>query len=56
MVKDPVCGMEIEPQAAFAAREHMGQKYYFCSEACLKKFEADPHLYARNEKRRPTWR
>ena len=49
MAKDPVCGMEIEPQAAFAAREHMGQKYYFCSEACIKKFEADPHLYASHQ-------
>ena len=46
MLKDPVCGMEIEPRSAFAAREHMGQKYFFCSEACVKKFGADPHTYA----------
>ncbi len=45
MVKDPVCGMEIEQGAEFASREHMEQKYYFCSEDCLRKFEANPHQY-----------
>ena len=28
--RDPVCGMNIEPQSAFAKREHMGQTFYFC--------------------------
>ncbi|BCY16627.1 MAG: heavy metal translocating P-type ATPase [Anaerolineae bacterium] len=46
MVKDPVCGMEIEPGTAFATREHMGQSYYFCSENCVKQFDANPHQYA----------
>jgi YHS domain-containing protein len=31
MVKDPVCGMEIEPETAFAKREHMGKTYYLIS-------------------------
>jgi Cu+-exporting ATPase len=48
-VKDPVCGMEIEPQAAFASREHMGQTFYFCSQACVDKFDAAPHQYAQAE-------
>lgn len=30
-VRDPVCGMEIEPQSTFAKREHMGQVFYFHS-------------------------
>lgn len=42
---DPVCGMEIEPQSAFATREHMGQTYYFCSQSCLDQFDKDPHKY-----------
>ncbi len=42
---DPVCGMEIEPQSAFASREHMGQTYYFCSQSCLDQFDKDPHKY-----------
>src|SRR3989337_2156459 len=45
-VHDPVCGMEIEPQSAFAKREHMGQTFYFCSQSCIVKFDADPHRYA----------
>lgn len=44
-VRDPVCGMEIEPQSAFANREHMGQTFYFCSKSCVDQFDADPHHY-----------
>ena len=46
MVKDPVCGMDIEPQDAVASREHMGQTFYFCSPNCVAQFDADPHRYA----------
>jgi len=45
MVKDPVCGMEIDPKTAFATREHSGRKFYFCSQSCVDKFDADPHKY-----------
>lgn len=45
MVKDPVCGMEIDPNSAFASREHMGHKYFFCSENCVNKFDKNPHQY-----------
>jgi P-type Cu+ transporter len=44
-VHDPVCGMEIEPQSAFATREHMGQTFYFCSQSCVDQFDKDPHRY-----------
>ena len=44
-VHDPVCGMEIEPQNAFAKREHMGQTFYFCSQSCVDQFDKDPHRY-----------
>jgi Cu+-exporting ATPase len=37
--------MEIEPQSAFANREHMGQTFYFCSKSCVDQFDADPHHY-----------
>jgi Cu+-exporting ATPase len=47
MIKDPVCGMEIEPQSAHATREHMGQMFYFCSQSCVDQFDADPHKYVR---------
>lgn len=45
MVKDPICGMEIEPQSAFATRAHMGQTFHFCSQNCVDQY-ADPHKYA----------
>jgi P-type Cu+ transporter len=44
-VHDPVCGMEIDPQGAFAKREHMGQTFYFCSQSCVDQFDKDPHHY-----------
>lgn len=44
-VKDPVCGMEIYTEDAFAQREHDGRTFYFCSKDCVDKFDADPHKY-----------
>ena len=44
-IQDPVCGMEIDTKSAFAAREHMGQTFYFCSQSCLDQFDKDPHRY-----------
>ncbi len=44
-IHDPVCGMEIEPQSAFAKREHMGQTLYFCSQSCVDQFDKDSHHY-----------
>lgn len=44
-VHDPVCGMEIGPQTAFAKREHMGQTFYFCSQSCVDQFDKGPHHY-----------
>lgn len=49
MVIDPVCGMEIEPQAAATTRDHMGQTFYFCSTQCAAAFDANPHQYMRQE-------
>lgn len=45
MVRDPVCGMWIDPETAFATREHAGQIFYLCSQECVDKFEEDPHFY-----------
>src|SRR3989337_4555267 len=46
MVRDPVCGMEVDPAAAFAVRQHKGQTFYFCSDKCVKSFDEDPGRYA----------
>src|SRR3990170_31057 len=45
-VKDPVCGMEMEAQAAFATRQYKGQTFYFCSANRVSKFDAAPEQYA----------
>ncbi|MBI1743443.1 heavy metal translocating P-type ATPase [Candidatus Acetothermia bacterium] len=50
MVKDPVCGMEIEKTSVFSSRTFDGQTYYFCSQACEQKFLADPGKYAKPSK------
>ncbi len=44
-VKDPVCGMEIDPDQAAANVEHDGETYYFCSDSCHSQFEANPSKY-----------
>jgi P-type Cu+ transporter len=44
-VKDPVCGMQIDPSSAAASEESAGQTFYFCSQACHDAFAADPGAY-----------
>ena len=44
-VKDPVCGMTVDPHSAKHRAEHNGHPYYFCSNGCRTKFEADPAHY-----------
>jgi Cu+-exporting ATPase len=46
IMKDPVCGMEVEPHSAAGSYEHAGQTYYFCNAHCLEKFRAEPTKYA----------
>ncbi len=37
MVKDPVCGMYMDPRLALRIEDGQGT-YFFCSEACRAKF------------------
>lgn len=40
MIKDPICGMEVEKgRIAF---EFEGKRYFFCSQGCLEKFKNSP--------------
>ncbi len=43
--KDPVCGMDLAPEASVAKSEYKGQTYYFCCPACKKRFDQDPERY-----------
>ena len=45
-VKDPVCGMKVNPASAAGKTEHGGRTYYFCSPHCQEKFRAAPARYA----------
>lgn len=45
LVKDPVCGMDVDPHAAKYTAAHAGQPYYFCSAGCHTKFVANPIKY-----------
>ena len=45
MVKDPVCGMDVDPGKAAAKSEYQGNTYYFCAPGCKTKFDQDPEKY-----------
>jgi YHS domain-containing protein len=44
-MKDPVCGMLIDPERAAASTTYESQEVYFCSDQCRRDFEADPARY-----------
>jgi len=46
LVKDPVCGMMVDPKAGKPTAEYRGQVFHFCSESCQGKFTAQPRKYA----------
>lgn len=44
-MKDPVCGMTVDPNTATYHADHDGQTYHFCSARCREKFVAGPSSY-----------
>ena len=42
---DPVCGMTISREDAAGHTGNNGRTYYFCSESCLKQFQAEPRRF-----------
>ena len=44
-VRDPVCGMAVDPHTTPHRYQHAGRPYYFCSAGCQAKFQADPAKY-----------
>lgn len=49
IIRDPVCGMTVDPGADKPTTTHEGQTYHFCCDGCRKKFEADPDAYLTSE-------
>jgi Cu+-exporting ATPase len=46
-VKDPVCGMMVDPHTTTHRAQYQGKPYYFCSPGCQSKFVAEPAKYAK---------
>ncbi|TPN93111.1 heavy metal translocating P-type ATPase [Mesorhizobium sp. B1-1-5] len=45
VIRDPVCGMTVDPAAGKPTAEHGGRTFHFCSERCRTKFQAEPETY-----------
>lgn len=45
VVRDPVCGMTVDPATAKHFVRYQGRDFYFCSAGCKAKFEAEPQKY-----------
>jgi len=44
-VRDPVCGMSVDPATSKHRIDHQGETFHFCSAGCRTKFAADPAKY-----------
>jgi Cu+-exporting ATPase len=49
MAKDPVCGMDGQPEQAAGQSEYGGQTYYFCCANCKQQFDKEPQRYAASQ-------
>ncbi len=45
MVKDPVCGMVVDPAKSVATADYEGTTYYFCTPGCQTAFEEAPEKF-----------
>jgi len=45
MIRDPVCGMMIDPDTAYSRIEYEGRTIYFCSKVCEEEFKKDPKRF-----------
>lgn len=50
MAIDPVCGMEVNEEAAADKSEYRGVTYYFCSSGCKRTFDRDPEQYVSGQR------
>jgi len=49
MIRDIVCGMEIDSAKAKHKLTYRGKIYYFCSSACMEEFKKNPEHYLGGE-------
>lgn len=50
-VRDPVCGMTVNPETSKHRFDYNGKTFHFCSAGCRTKFAADPLAYLEKDKR-----
>ncbi len=49
-VRDPVCGMSVDPATSRHRFDYRGETFHFCSAGCRTKFAADPKGFLDNNK------
>jgi Cu+-exporting ATPase len=47
MAKDPVGGMDVQPEQAAGQSEFHGRTFYFGCPVCKEEFDKEPETYAR---------
>jgi uncharacterized membrane protein YraQ (UPF0718 family)/YHS domain-containing protein len=52
-IRDPVCGMSVDPVKAEEKVAFMGTTYYFCSAGCKESFDSDPGKFIARPKAEP---
>lgn len=45
IIRDPICGMTVDPNAGKPSTVHEGHTYHFCCDGCRTKFLANPNDY-----------
>ena len=50
IVKDPVCGMDVDAATSSLSLDHEGETYWFCGKGCLLEFKDDPDTYLEDRK------
>ncbi len=45
VTRDPVCGMEVNPERAAGSFDYEGRTYFFCCAHCREAFRAEPQKY-----------
>lgn len=49
-VRDPVCGMSVDPATSKHRFDYRGETFHFCSAGCRTKFAANPKAYVEGSK------
>ncbi|MDH5451173.1 MAG: YHS domain-containing protein [Candidatus Bathyarchaeota archaeon] len=47
MPRDPVCGVILNEKTSKFKRSYDGEKYYFCSVKCKKRFKRNPMKFVK---------